>query len=172
MEQKMFVLIFVFLFLCGCVGEEVVLEAGLAERQGQVQAIEADFVQGQVYAIEPGFVERVVDGDTFVLEGGERVRLIGIDAPEKGMPCSQEAEKRLAELVLGQEVFLARDISHRDKYGRLVRHVFAKGVFVNLAIVEEGLAVAFDYEPDTSKSEIFRKAEEKAREKKGCLWRH
>ena len=54
-------------------------------------------------------VERVVDGDTLVLGNGERVRLIGINAPEKGEPCFGEAKKALQEMVENKQVFLQKD---------------------------------------------------------------
>ena len=162
MAWKMFVLIFVFLFLCGCVQEAVPVK----------EVSEGNADSGfEARQVRQGVVERVIDGDTLVLVGGERVRLIGIDTPEKGMPCSQEAKKRLEQLVLGKHVLLAKDVSERDKYGRLVRYVYSKRVFVNLAIVEEGFATSYEFEPDTLKSEVFKEAENMAKENGGCLWK-
>ena len=121
--------------------------------------------------VERAEVERVIDGDTIVLKSGERVRLIGIDAPEKGENCSEEAKNRLQQLVLGKSVLLGKDVSERGKYGRLVRFVYADGLFVNLALIEEGFALAFEFEPDTSFSELFREAELKAVGSNSCLWK-
>jgi endonuclease YncB( thermonuclease family) len=59
---------------------------------------------------------------------------------------------------LEKDVLLGKDVSERDMYGRLVRFVYADGLFVNLALVEEGFALAFEFEPDTSFSELFREA--------------
>ena len=109
--------------------------------------------------------------NTFVLENGERVRLIGIDTPEKGEHCFEEAKNRLQELVLGKGVLLHKDETNRDKYGRLVRFAYVDGLFVNLALLEEGFAFAFEFEPDTSMSGIFRKAEKKASKGTGCIWK-
>jgi len=122
-------------------------------------------------AVEKGIVARVIDGDTFVLENGERVRLIGIDTPEKGEYCFEDAKNRLQEIVLGKEVLLYKDKSNRDKYGRLVRFAYVDGFFVNLALLEEGFGFAFEFEPDTTMSDVFRKAEEKAGEGSGCIWK-
>jgi len=124
----------------------------------------------EVKVVESAVVERVIDGDTILLENRERVRLIGIDAPEKGETCWQEAKNRLQTLVLGKRVFLAKDVSGRDRYGRLVRFVYLEGLFVNLALVEEGFALAFEFEPDTSFREDFLKAELRAGQGNGCLW--
>jgi micrococcal nuclease len=121
-------------------------------------------------ALEQASAARAVDGDTILLENGERVRLIGIDAPEKGEKCFEEAKNRLQDLVFGKRLLLQKDRSERDRYGRLVRFVYADSVFVNLAMVEEGLAFAFEFEPDTSFKQAFRKAEQRAFDSKGCLW--
>jgi micrococcal nuclease len=121
-------------------------------------------------ALEQAVVARVIDGDTLELEGGERVRLIGIDTPEKGEECFEEAKKGLERLVLGRSVLLAKDVSERDKYGRLVRFVYLDGLLVNLVLVEEGFAHSFEYNPDTSLAPAFRESEARASVKGGCLW--
>ncbi len=122
-------------------------------------------------AVEKGVVERVIDGDTFVLKGGEKVRLIGIDTPEKGEFCFEEAKSRLQELVLNKDVLLYKDQSNRDKYGRLVRFAYVDGFFVNLVLAEDGFARAFEFAPDNSLASLFREAEKKAVEEGGCLWK-
>ncbi len=127
-------------------------------------------VQEKMEKTSAELVVRVIDGDTLELASGEKVRLIGLDAPEIGEPCSLEAKRRLEELVLGKEVFLVKDVSGRDKYGRLVRHVYLDGLFVNLVLVEEGLAFAFPFQPDVSFEESFRGAEQGAADANGCLW--
>ena len=123
-----------------------------------------------IAVLEQDLVVRVIDGDTFVLASGERVRLIGIDAPEKGERCFEEAKQRLAEFVEGRVVLLERDKSERGKYGRLVRYVYLEGLFVNLALVEEGFAKPFEFEPDTSLAAWFREAGQRAVDGRGCLW--
>jgi micrococcal nuclease len=127
--------------------------------------------QGQgLSGLRQEFVARVVDGDTLEMGSGEKVRLIGLDAPELGQPCALEAKLRLEELVLGKGVFLEKDVSDRDKYGRLVRYVYLDGVFVNLVLVEEGLAFAFPFEPDVAFEDVFWIAEQGAADGNGCLW--
>lgn len=130
-------------------------------------------VQGEANfnRIKTVVAEKAIDGDTILLRGGERLRLIGLDAPERGEKCWAEARDRLDELTAGKRLFLERDFSERDVYGRLVRFVYADGVFVNLVLVEEGLARAFPFEPDTSMAEYFERAESDARRGKGCLWK-
>ena len=118
------------------------------------------------------FVQRVIDGDTFVIENKERVRLIGIDTPEKGEPCYFEAKKKLEDLILDEKVVLKKDISERDRYHRLLRYTYKNKLFVNLEMIESGYAHASPYTPDIKYKEIFKKAEHEAKKQKiGCLWK-
>lgn len=123
-------------------------------------------------------VSRAIDGDTIELSSGDRVRYIGMDAPEtvdprKPVQCfGVEAAKRNRELVEGKSVRLEKDMSERDKYGRLLRYVFlADGTFVNLELVKEGYATAFTYPPDVKYSGEFVKAEADARAANLGLWK-
>jgi len=136
----------------------LVILSGCSEKEGRQK-------------IEGSLVERIIDGDTLALANGEKVRLVGINAPEKNEPCWEEAKKRLEELVLGKSVLLKRDVSDRDKYGRLVRMVYSEGKLVNLILVEEGLALSFEFEPDTSLLEEFQEAEAISSRAGGCIWK-
>lgn len=71
-------------------------------------------------------IVRVIDGDTVEIEGGERVRLLGIDTPERGQEGFTEASDFLRDLIEGKRVRLERDPDHddRDFFGRLLRHVY------------------------------------------------
>ena len=84
----------------------------------------------------------IVDGDTVEISAGERVRLVGIDTPERGTgDCASKATARLTELVLGHPVGLvagARD--DEDRYGRLLRYVDAE-VDAGYQLIVEGLAI-------------------------------
>jgi len=124
-------------------------------------------------------VVRVVDGDTLEVEmGGRRytVRHIGIDAPETvdprrpAMCYGQEASRRHRQLVEGKTVLLEKDVSETDRYGRLLRYVWADGVFVNAALVQEGYARAYTVPPDVKHAELFRRLEREARETGRGLW--
>ena len=68
-------------------------------------------------------VERVVDGDTLIIENDIRVRLLGIDAPESRECFGDESKQQLAKLVLGQEIFLEKDQTASDSFDRLLRYV-------------------------------------------------
>ncbi len=85
-------------------------------------------------------VVRVVDGDTCILENGERVRYYGINAPEKNDLQYQESIGANADLVVGKEIRLERGKPPRDKYGRILAYIFVDDLFVNEELVRQGYA--------------------------------
>ena len=121
-------------------------------------------------------VTRVIDGDTVLLENGEKLRYIGINAPELGKTeateCfALEATTENQRLVEGQSIRIEKDISERDVYGRLLGYVYLKdGTFVNMELVENGFANAASYPPDIAKSTLFAELEKEARLGKRGLW--
>ena len=89
-------------------------------------------------------VTRVVDGDTVDVCCPEaRVRLLGIDTPERGEWLFQEATAMTARLTTGQPVRMERCEEEADRYGRLLRHLFVGERHVNLELVAAGLARAY-----------------------------
>lgn len=121
-------------------------------------------------------VTRVVDGDTIEIEGGEKVRYLGIDTPEtvdprKPVQCfGIEASKKNKELVEGKTVRLEKDITDRDKYSRLLRYVWVDDLFINLELVKQGFASSYTRPPDVKYQTEFLAAEKEAREAKRGLW--
>lgn len=122
-------------------------------------------------------VKRVIDGDTIEMGSGEKVRYIGVNTPEsvdprKGVECfGKEASQFNRELVEGKVVRLERDISDRDRYGRLLRFVYLEdGTFVNELLVREGYASVSTYPPDVTKKNFFLSAENEARKAEKGLW--
>jgi micrococcal nuclease len=100
-------------------------------------------------------VEEVLDGDTVVLDGGERLRLRGIDAPEvsrrdkSGQYYSRESRDMLSALLSGQILVLDRTELGTDRYGRLVGVArLADGRMVNLLMIEEGAAFVYPHPSD------------------------
>lgn len=86
-------------------------------------------------------VERVLDGDTIDLEGGERVRYLLVDTPELGDCYGEEARQYNNDLVAGKEVELVYDPDGcRDAFGRLLARISVGGREVNSLLVERGFA--------------------------------
>ena len=126
----------------------------------------------------PAHLERVVDGDTIDVRMGEtreRVRLIGIDTPERGEPGAAEATARLGALLADRPLYLEADTTDRDRYERLLRYVWtpeADGwTLVNRTLVAEGLARVYLIPPDERYAEQLRAAEATARAAARGLWR-
>ena len=124
-------------------------------------------------------VTRVIDGDTIEANiGGTiyKIRYIGIDTPEldderaEYSTLAQEATRFNRELVEGKTIQLEKDASETDKYGRLLRYVYAGDIFVNAELVRQGLAWAKVYEPDTKYQGTLEKAETEAKQAKIGIW--
>ncbi len=114
-------------------------------------------------------VTKVIDGDTFIA-GGETVRMLGIDADEKGYPCYFAAKEKLEALVLGKEVYLEQGKENKDIYARYLRYVLFNGENINLKLVQEGFVVARTNEGDKYQQD-FIDAENYARINRiGCKW--
>lgn len=122
-------------------------------------------------------VERVVDGDTLIVSGGQRVRLLGVDTPELARdgrpaePWSDAAREFLDGAVGDREVSLGFDREPYDKYGRRLAYLYCQGRFVNEEIIRAGYSRAetrFAYHE--SKKLRFRQAEREAREQQRGIW--
>ena len=121
-------------------------------------------------------VSFVVDGDTIALRDGPRVRLVQIDTPELGSgECySRRAAKDLRRLVPnGARVALRADprLDSVDRYGRLLRYVYHRGINVNLRLVEHGDATVWFYDGARGRyaSQLLAAARRARAEKRG-LW--
>jgi len=118
-------------------------------------------------------VTKVIDGDTIVIEGGYRVRYIGIDTPEIHHEVEAfgiEAWQANRTLVEGKRVRLEKDVSETDKYGRLLRYVYAGDTMVNAELVRQGLAEARAYPPDIKYQDYFEKLEAEAKSEGRGIW--
>ncbi len=118
-------------------------------------------------------VTQVIDGDTITIEGGYRVRYIGIDTPEIHPNLEAfglEAWQANRKLVEGKKVRLERDVSETDKYGRLLRYVWVDDTLVNADLVRQGLARAKAYPPDTKHQDYLEQMEAEARAAGRGMW--
>ena len=137
-------------------------------------------------------VSKVIDGDTFMLADGTKVRLIGVDTPETVDPrkdvhwYGREASKKLKEWVEGKAVCLKQDqdkTQNLDKYGRLLRYAWKytsekdaendskglNGFFVNAELIRQGYGFAYTKYPFQYMDD-FRKYERTAKENNRGLW--
>lgn len=121
-------------------------------------------------------VVRVIDGDTFEIEGGIKVRLIGVDTPElknknKTIDCfAKEATEELKKLILNKDVVLQKDVSETDRYGRLLRYVYQDGQMINDLLVSSGFAKVATFPPDVKNSKLFIESQKLAKENNIGLW--
>lgn len=126
-----------------------------------------DFVEGEVVSI--------ADGDTLtVLDRGKRqhrVRLLGIDAPERSQDFGERARQSLADLVFRKQIHVV--VPKPDRYGRLLGKVMIGGTDVNLEQLRAGMAWYYrQYEADVFKDDrpVYDRAEREAKAAKRGLW--
>ena len=111
-------------------------------------------------------IAKVIDGDTIKLSDGTRVRLHGIDAPERNQPYGQKATRELTRL-LGSSVYVEK--LDTDRYGRTIAVLWTSdGVNVNLEMVCRG--AAWWYERYAKRDTDLRECQESARESNLGLW--
>jgi len=114
-----------------------------------------------------GQTVKITDRDTLqvLLTNGlkEKVRLIGIDAPEKAQKPWGEQAAALERMVKNQWVRLKTDTTPRDRYGRLLAYMYVGRTFVNLELMNQGHAVLLSITPNVAHAEEFKAAQERAR---------
>ncbi|RLJ06571.1 MAG: hypothetical protein DRP12_03830 [Candidatus Aenigmatarchaeota archaeon] len=103
-------------------------------------------------------ITEVIDGDTVLAETGERIRLLGINAPEKGQKFWNLCRKMLKGLLLNRTVRLEADEEDRDRWGRLLRWVWLEGKLVNEELVRQGCAFPYIIPPNQKYAERIEKA--------------
>jgi endonuclease YncB( thermonuclease family) len=113
-------------------------------------------------------VSRIIDGDTFDSPAG-RVRLFGVDTPERGERCYRQATERLDELA-GNTVRVEPGPRAQDRSGRLLFYVYTgNGESIDEKLVREGLAHAWT-EDGQHRDFLVDREGEAQQDNKGCLW--
>lgn len=143
------------------------------QQASQRQPAETGFSDG-IYR-----VEEVIDGDTFTINGGEKVRLIGLDAPETPESYKQrnfhygvEAKAYLKELIGEGSVRLEFGIEQRDQYGRLLAYAWlGDDLFINAHLIEKGYARVVTWPPNVKYHDELNHLERLAQENKRGLWK-
>lgn len=123
-----------------------------------------------------GRVVGVADGDTVTVLDEQRqqykVRLAGIDAPEKSQAFGTRSKQNLSDAVFGKTVTV--EWNKVDRYGRIVGKIFVDAKDVNLGQVQSGLAwwyQKYSVEQSVADRTLYEEAEEKARHESLGLWR-
>lgn len=119
-----------------------------------------------------GRVIGIIDGDTLDILTPEkqtiRVRLAGIDAPEKAQPFGMKAKAFLSEKAYGCDARLEN--KKKDRYGRTVAHVNACGADINATMVKAGYAWVYTQYASRSDESAWIPLEENARKNHYGLW--
>jgi micrococcal nuclease len=136
----------------------------------------------QVFQVHAGYtyyeVSKVYDGDTILLANGKRLRLSGINTPEvegryKSAQAGGEAAKRwLIKKLKNSKVRLEVDVERKDKYDRLLAHLFTEEQeHINLELVENGLASVNIYPPNLKYTAALLAAQRAAEYGKKGIWK-
>ncbi|MEH7885170.1 thermonuclease family protein [Bacillus sp. JJ1609] len=130
-------------------------------------------------------VGRVVDGDTIETTDGQKIRFIGVNTPEsttKTETFGKEASNYTISKLDGQKIWIQKDVSETDRYGRLLRIIWLaiptddtneseiRSKMFNADLVLNGYAEPSTYPPDVKYSEYFVKFAREARESGTGLW--
>jgi micrococcal nuclease len=118
-------------------------------------------------------VVRVVDGDTVVLDGIGRARLIGIDTPEvrAGYECfGREATSYVKRVLKSRDVRVDLDVDTVDRYGRTLVYIWNDTTFVNGSLVADGFAVPMTVPPNVRYADLFADLAARAHEQQRGLW--
>lgn len=127
----------------------------------------AETLQGRVVGVTDGDTVTVLDTATTE----RKIRLMGIDAPEKKQAFGRKSKESLSALVFNKQVTV--EYSKRDRYGRTVGKILVNGTDANLEQVKAGLAWHYkQYQKEQSIEDrvAYARAEEQARAEKRGLW--
>lgn len=123
-------------------------------------------------------VEQVYDGDTVRLTTGQSVRFIGVNTPEmnykRGSPeVGALAAKQYVQSRLSQMTRLQSGTQQRDRYGRLLAHIYLNdGLSLEEQLLERGLGYYLAIPPNLFLRECLKAAESRARTHRLGLWRN
>lgn len=167
----------------------------LEENEPQQEVVEEKEVQqdkqqtedelAALYQLEKVSISRVVDGDTIVLTDGRKVRFVGVNTPEsttRTETYGEEAKNYTKTKLDGKQVWIQKDVSETDRYGRQLRIIWLsvptddlneseiRTKMYNADLVLNGYAEPSTYPPDVKYSNYFLKFAREARETNKGLW--
>lgn len=128
-------------------------------------------------------ITKVVDGDTVYTDKGKKIRIIGLNAPERGKEeLAEEACERAEDLLLYKVVYLEEDVEKKDQYDRDLRYIWIekpnnftyqeiKEKNFSAILISEGLAKPYTFKPNTQYSDVFLKLGKEAKKNKIGMWK-
>lgn len=128
---------------------------------------------------ETAKVRSVTDGDTLVLADGRQVRLVGTQAPKLPLgrrdfptwPLAEESKRALEKLSLNQTLTLRYGGAERDRYRRVLAHIFLPdGRWIQQAMLEQGMARVYSFSDNQACIPDLLDAEKSARAAKRGIW--
>ena len=128
----------------------------------------AGTIEGRVVAVADGDTVTVLDAD----KGQHKIRLSGIDAPEKAQAFGNRSKESLSDLVFSKAVTV--ETEKKDRYGREVGKVLVNGLDANLEQVQRGFAwhyKAYEREQSANDRKLYDLAESEAKTARRGLWR-
>lgn len=124
-------------------------------------AVQADTLEGNVV--------KIADGDTLTLLTSSneqvKIRLAGIDTPERKQPFGNRAKQALSSLAFQKQALI--EVEAKDRYGRTVGVVFVDGLNVNAELVKQGMAWVYRKYTDDERLYVL---ESEAKQAKRGLW--
>ncbi len=117
-----------------------------------------------------GKVKKVLDGDTIVLESGERIRYLCVDSPEEGEPFHDEAARVNDSLVFGKTVTVEFDRKVKDRYGRYLGYVWQDTLLINDFLLKRGLVTVYHFPPNDRYLARFVNSAKSAHGKRLGVW--
>ncbi|MGH7554508.1 MAG: thermonuclease family protein [Longimicrobiales bacterium] len=144
-----------------------------SESRGCAPQRDTALIEARIGGSAPCTVSRIVDGDTFVCEGGSRVRLLLVDSDELGQSVFADSAAALLRQLMppGSRVRLEFDVELFDRYRRVLAYVYTDAAFVNRLIARRGFGHVVVYPPNIRMVEVLRAAADTARQEKLGIWR-
>jgi endonuclease YncB( thermonuclease family) len=177
--KKKFILILLLAIMLAKWGNAQIFQ--WRDDNGQIHYSDRQHADAVQIKVNPGYtyyeVKKVYDGDTILLKNKMKVRFLGINTPEvegrhkAAEPGGDAAKKWLTKIVSGNKIRLQMDMEKKDKYGRILAHVFTdEGLHINLELVRLGLAMVNIHPPNLAFTEQLLKAQQQAQIRKLGVW--
>jgi endonuclease YncB( thermonuclease family) len=131
-------------------------------------AAAAHTIEGRVVGVSDGDTVTVLDG----LNAQHRIRLAGIDAPEKAQPYGDASKRHLSDMVFGEPVRV--EYEKHDRYGRIIGKILKDGHDASLEQIRAGLAWHYkQYQREQSRADrsAYAEIEREAQQAHAGLWR-